>query len=207
MSADRGASSARPSLPASREFLLAANDGADRAQGGDGAPFVRLACTYVVTTRPGAVEPGWLSRLSFREARVEPMSRADREEFIDRWYKSAAIETRHRPRPGENLTVTAERLKSELADQTDLAALATNPLLCAMICALYRERQESLPESPSELCDALCQMLLHRHQEHETPDLTDAHFVTTWRELQYGQKRALSGRPRMEYGEQRRIVT
>jgi hypothetical protein len=147
-------------------------------------------CTYVVTTRPGAVAPGWLSRLDFIEARVEPMSRQDREEFIDKWYRSAALELKNRPRPGENLTQTAVSLKAELAEQAELGLLATNPLLCAMICALYRERQEKLPETPAELSEALCQMLLHR-RERETPGLADKHFLTSWRELKYSQKKEL----------------
>lgn len=147
-------------------------------------------CTYVVSTRPGAVEDGWLDRLDFTEAQVEPMSRGDREEFIDRWYRSAALELRHRPRPGEDLAQTASRLKIDLAAQSELAALATNPLLCAMICALYRERQERLPETSSELCEALCHMLIHR-RERESPGLEDAHFVTVWRELSYSQKKGL----------------
>jgi hypothetical protein len=147
-------------------------------------------CTYVVTTRPGAVEPGWLARLEFTEARVEPMSRQDREEFIDKWYRSAALELKQRPRPGENLILTASRLKAELAEQPELGVLATNPLLCAMICALYRERQEKLPETPAELSEALCHMLLHR-RERETPGLADKHFLSTWRALQYPQKKGL----------------
>ena len=147
-------------------------------------------CTYVVTTRPGAVAPGWLSRLDFLEARVEPMSRQDREEFIDKWYRSAALELKLKPRPGENLTQTAASLKAELAEQAELGLLATNPLLCAMICALYRERQEKLPETPAELSEALCQMLLHR-RERETPGLADKHFLISWRELKYAQKKEL----------------
>lgn len=147
-------------------------------------------CTYVVTTRPGAVAPGWLSRLDFIEAHVEPMSRQDREEFIDKWYRSAALELKLKPRPGENLTQTAANLKTELAEQAELGLLATNPLLCAMICALYRERQEKLPETPAELSEALCQMLLHR-RERETPGLADKHFLTSWRELKYAQKKEL----------------
>jgi Leucine-rich repeat (LRR) protein len=147
-------------------------------------------CTYVVTTRPGAVEDGWLSRLEFTEARVEPMSRRDREEFIDKWYRSAALELKQRPRPGEDLTLTAARLKTELVEQPELGLLATNPLLCAMICALYRERQEKLPETPAELSEALCQMLLHR-RERETPGLADKHFLPSWRALQYAQKKGL----------------
>jgi Leucine-rich repeat (LRR) protein len=147
-------------------------------------------CTYVVTTRPGAVAPGWLARLNFTEARVEPMGRRDREEFIDKWYRSATFELKQRPRPGEDLTLTASRLKAELAEQPELGILATNPLLCAMICALYRERREKLPETPAELCEALCHMLLHR-RERETPGLEGNHFLATWRALQYPQKKGL----------------
>jgi Leucine-rich repeat (LRR) protein len=147
-------------------------------------------CTYVVTTRPGAVERGWLSRLQFTEARVEPMSKPDREEFIDKWYRSAALELKHRPRLGEDLTKTGTRLKAELTDQPELGLLASIPLLCAMICALYRERQERLPETPAELCEALVQMLLHR-RERETPGLQDTHFLAAWGALQYPQKKGL----------------
>lgn len=85
-------------------------------------------CTYVVTTRPGAVESGWLARLSFTEARVEPMSRRDQEEFIEKWYRSAALELKTRLRIGEDLSLTASRLKSELIEQPELGKLATNPL-------------------------------------------------------------------------------
>ena len=148
------------------------------------------ACTYIVTTRPGAVDPGWLNRLGFVDARVEPMSRNDREEFISRWYKSAALELRSRPRLGEDLGQTAEHLKLELVEHPEMAALATNPLLCAMICALYRERRENLPETQPELCESLCQMLLHR-RERETPGLHTAHFFETWIELHYSQRKAL----------------
>jgi Leucine-rich repeat (LRR) protein/predicted MPP superfamily phosphohydrolase len=147
-------------------------------------------CTYVVTTRPGAVESGWLTRLNFTEARVEPMSRSDREEFIDKWYQSAALELKKRPRPGEDLNLTASRLKAELVEQPELGKLASNPLLCAMICALYRERNEKLPETPAELSEALCHMLLHR-RERETVGLGDKHFLESWRALQYSQKKEL----------------
>lgn len=71
-------------------------------------------CIYVVTTRPGAIEPGWLANLDFTEARVEPMSRSDRDEFIDKWYRSAALELKMYPTPGEDLNRTARFLKKEL---------------------------------------------------------------------------------------------
>lgn len=147
-------------------------------------------CTYVITTRPGAVPEGWLDREGFVDAYVEPMSKRDREEFVTKWFRSAALELQKRPRPGEDLRQTAMKLNAELVEQPELGVLATNPLLCAMICALYRERQEKLPESPAELAEALCNMLLHR-RERETPGLGHKHFSNAWRELQYGQKKAL----------------
>lgn len=147
------------------------------------------ACSYIVTSRQGAVPEGWLHRLGFSEATVEPMSRDDREEFIDKWFKSARHEIRTL-KVGEDLEKTAAGLKQELIDQPDLSLLAANPLVCAMICALYRERQEKLPETPSELCEALIQMLLHR-RERETPGMSDKHFVAEWRALLYPQKKSL----------------
>lgn len=147
-------------------------------------------CTYIITSRPGAIPAGWLERSHFQEVLVEPMNRVDREEFISKWFDSASLELKRRPRVNEDLKQTASNLKSELIDQPDLGLLASNPLVCAMICALYRERQETLPESPSELCEALVQMLVHR-REQETPDLTDAHFDAAWRALLYPQKRGI----------------
>ena len=136
------------------------------------------------------MESGWLARLNFTEARVEPMSRVDQEEFIGKWYRSAALELKNRPRLGEDLSQTASSLKAELIEQPELGKLATNPLLCAMICALYRERNEKLPETPAELSEALCHMLLHR-RERETVGLGDNHFLASWRALQYAQKKEL----------------
>ncbi len=146
-------------------------------------------CSYIVTTRQGAVTPGWLQRLNFTEATVEPMGRNDRDEFIDKWYRSAKLEIRSL-KFGEDLEKTAAGLKQELSDQPELGLLASNPLICAMICALYRERQEKLPETPSELCEALVQMLLHR-RERETPGMGDNHFLHEWRALLYPQKKSL----------------
>jgi hypothetical protein len=148
-------------------------------------------CTYVVTTRPGAVERGWLTQMAFEEARVEPMGRQDRAEFIDKWFESAALELHRYPRPGEDLQQTAMKLKAELEERPDVGRLARWPLLCAMVCAIFRERQEQLPDTPAELCEALCEMLLHR-RERETPGLQQKlHFTQSWAELTFPQKKTL----------------
>ena len=70
------------------------------------------------------------------------------------------------PRPGKpgDLTEMADRLKESLPENPPINRLAVNPLLLAMICALNRDRREDLPQTQSELCEALCQVLLHRRE-------------------------------------------
>lgn len=142
---------------------------------------------FLVSTRPSAVEEDWLSTLNFREARINPMSEVDREAFIDRWHEAVAEELRLMGKSAEDLPDYAENLKSELKDAPPIARLATNPLLCAMICALHRDQRQKLPESQSELCESLCKLLLHQRERES--DLKLSEFPRAYRNLSYRQKR------------------
>lgn len=143
---------------------------------------------WVVSTRPGAVADGWLSKLNFLEARIEPMSLNDQDEFIDKWYSAVALELRSTARRAENLEKLAASLKQELRETPGIARLAIYPLLCAMVCALYRERNQKLPETQAALCEDLCKMLLHR-RERETPDMSLVHLPPDYRKLDYEHKK------------------
>jgi Calcineurin-like phosphoesterase/NACHT domain len=143
---------------------------------------------WLVSTRPGAVTEGWLSKLNFLEARIEPMSLNDQDEFIDKWYSAVALELRSTARRAENLEKLAASLKQELRESPGIARLAIYPLLCAMICALYRERNQKLPETQAALCEDLCKMLLHR-RERETPDMSLVHLPPDYRKLDYEHKK------------------
>jgi Leucine-rich repeat (LRR) protein len=143
----------------------------------------------VISTRPGAVGAGWLAKLNFFEARIEPMSLADQDEFIDKWYSAVAAELRSTTRRAENLQKVAALLKQELRNTPSIARLAIYPLLCAMICALYRERNQRLPETQAAVCEDLCKMLLHR-RERETPELSLDHLLPTdYGKLDYEHKK------------------
>ncbi len=143
---------------------------------------------YIVSTRPGAVDSGWLSSLEFLEARIEPMSTDDQDEFIDKWYSAVSAELRASGRRPENLDKLAASLKQELRETSNIAKLAIYPLLCAMICALYRERNQKLPETQAALCEDLCKVLLHR-RERETPDMKLVHLPPDYRKLDYEHKK------------------
>jgi hypothetical protein len=117
------------------------------------------------------------------------MSDLDRSRFIDKWHQAVTIELGRLGRSGEDLPRLAEELKRQLPENPSVARLATNPLLCAMICALHRDRGQKLPESQSDLCESLCQVLLHRRERESGLDLSE--FPEPYRKLKYPQKRLI----------------
>ncbi|MBD1872113.1 leucine-rich repeat domain-containing protein [Nodosilinea sp. FACHB-131] len=119
---------------------------------------------YVVTTRPDAVERAEFYELGFVSARVEPMAPADRNTFIDRWHEAMEVQQRS-SNEFTDLRPLAKRLKHRLDETPAVARLAVNPLLCAVVCALHLQRRENLPETPVDLCEKLCEMLLDRRDK------------------------------------------
>ncbi|WP_405608833.1 NACHT domain-containing protein [Streptomyces sp. NBC_01511] len=159
-------------LTEGRGLLLV--DGVDEMPEADRARtkrwLVNLLIAYprtavVVTTRPTAVDDGWLSRGEFTEFQLLPMSRRDVTAFVQRWHNAARSIT---PRTSERAELDSyeAQLMSTLPRTQDLARLATNPLMCAMICALYRDRRGFLPDSRMKLYGAALTMLLIR-RDHE----------------------------------------
>ncbi|MFE6778723.1 NACHT domain-containing protein [Streptomyces sp. NPDC057702] len=115
---------------------------------------------YLVTSRPSAVREDWLGQDGFDELTLAPMSREDVAAFIGRWHTAARSgatgEAATRLDAYEHSLLTAVRT------QRDLGRLATNPLMCGLICALHRDRRGYLPHGRKELYDAALSMLLTR---------------------------------------------
>jgi len=141
----------------------------------------------VLTTRPKAVPPDWLKSLDFVEARVASMPKADVAQFVRQWHRAVGKELARRSQPDDSLAETAERLIDELEQNEAVARLATNPLLCAMTCALNRDTRGKLPESAAELCESLSHMLLHKRERESGLDLD--RFPEEYRDLSYQHKR------------------
>jgi NACHT domain/Trypsin-like peptidase domain len=116
---------------------------------------------FVVTTRPNAVDEGWLHGEAFTEFSLLPMSREDVTAFVERWHRAAGWLSKEAAAQAE-LDSYREQLMDALHRKPDLARLATNPLMCAMVCALHRDRRSFLPESRMELYAAALSMLLVR---------------------------------------------
>jgi predicted MPP superfamily phosphohydrolase len=119
---------------------------------------------YVVTTRPEAIEKIEFIEIGFLSARVESMAVVERNKFIDKWHEAMEVRLRRWNEPAD-LRPLAKRLKHRLEETPSVAKLTSNPLLCAVVCALHRVRNENLPETPVDLCEKLCEMLLKRRDQ------------------------------------------
>ncbi|MFD9080421.1 NACHT domain-containing protein [Streptomyces erythrochromogenes] len=112
---------------------------------------------YVVTTRPSAVPEDWLAGQGFTPHSLLPMELDDIRAFVSHWHRAARAEC-----PGEDLDAYEASLLEAVSARRDLARLATNPLMCALLCALNRDRRMHLPRARKELYDAALDMLLVR---------------------------------------------
>ncbi|MGX5211101.1 NACHT domain-containing protein [Streptomyces violaceus] len=111
----------------------------------------------VVTSRPSAVRDAWLENSRFAEFHLAPMPLDDVRAFIRLWH---AV-----PRPSgddREAAALAEALIAVVARRRELAQLASNPLLCALLCALHMQRRGFLPSGRTELYEAILSTLWGR---------------------------------------------
>ncbi|PSM44578.1 hypothetical protein C6Y14_05690 [Streptomyces dioscori] len=144
----------------------------------------------LVTTRPSAVPEGWLADGGFTELTVRPMSTRDVAVFVTRWHTAAATNATN-AQERAHLTTLEETLKDTVRSQRDLARLTTTPLLCALVCALHRDRRGHLPHGRMALYEAALSMLMHRRdrerdiEEPEGLSLTEHQSVQLLQRLAY----------------------
>jgi hypothetical protein len=112
----------------------------------------------VVTSRPTTSED-WLNVAKFKHCSLQSMTLGDVDAFVSHWH--AAIGSAL-PSESAQLDEMSERLMATLRARNPVRSLATSPLLCAMICALHRERSEQLPEDRMELYRVALELLLER---------------------------------------------
>ncbi|MEV7193833.1 NACHT domain-containing protein [Streptomyces sp. NPDC093510] len=114
---------------------------------------------WLVTSRPSAVREAWLTEEGFTELTLAAMRKAEVAAFIERWHAAAATGA-----PDEDAALAAyeTQLLEAVRTKPDLGRLATNPLMCGLICALHRDRRGFLPLGRKDLYTAALSMLLVR---------------------------------------------
>ncbi|GIH28463.1 hypothetical protein Aph01nite_67730 [Acrocarpospora phusangensis] len=136
-------------------------------------PYAR----YVVTSRPAAAGADWLRREDFGAASLQTMGWTDIKEFIEHWHRACGADLEGTPEE-RDLVVHQNSLLAAIRARRHLRQLATNPLLCALMCALYFDRRMQLPHDRMELYRVALEMLLER-RERERGSLAGRHLSKT----------------------------
>jgi predicted NACHT family NTPase len=130
------------------------------------------------------VEEDWLAREHFTEADLIEMRQADILTFIDHWHAAVAAELQD-DEEKVALPDLAASLKKVVLESRSIRHLTGSPLLCALVCALHRDRHRQIPKDRIELYEACCAMLLERRDAERHIQLGDYPLLT------YRQKRVL----------------
>lgn len=106
----------------------------------------------------------------FTSLTLEPMSPEDTEQFIGLWHTAVSRELRA-AEAQERLLRYERELVSLIQDRPALRTLTSNPLLCAMVCALNWDRNQRLPDDRMELYRIALELLLEgRDAERNVPE-------------------------------------
>ncbi|MFZ3493499.1 NACHT domain-containing protein [Streptomyces sp. 5.8] len=139
---------------------------------------------WLVTSRPSAVGQDWLTEEGFGELALSSMGRADTATFIKRWHAAA----RDGAESAAELDAYEAQLLTAVRTKADLGRLATNPLMCGLICALQRDRRGYLPHGRKDLYEAALSMLISRRdreRDMNVPDLREEPQLELLQRLAY----------------------
>jgi energy-coupling factor transporter ATP-binding protein EcfA2 len=129
------------------------------------------ACRVVVTSRPPAVGDDWLETAEFEHCALEPMGLSDLDEFIAHWHDAVAVDASEEER--ETLRERRLQIQRVVRRNAPLRRLATNPLLCAMLCAINRKDSAQLPDDRVELYRIALDALLQKRDAARKVDRSD----------------------------------
>ncbi|WP_371618784.1 NACHT domain-containing NTPase [Streptomyces sp. NBC_00454] len=139
---------------------------------------------WLVTSRPSAVGQDWLAEDGFTELALSSMGPADIAAFIRRWHAAARTGTAE----DADLDGYEAQLLRDVRSKPDLGLLATNPLMCGLICALHRDRHGYLPHGRKDLYEAALSMLISRRDRERdmpVPDLREEPQLDLLQRLAY----------------------
>lgn len=113
----------------------------------------------VLTSRSTAITKKWTNLEGFRHAELLPMQIDDVRAFISHWHhaakKSQTDATEH-----DRIDIAERHLLASIKENRTIRSLSTSPLLCALICALHRDKANKLPDNRMELYETALRMLI-----------------------------------------------
>ncbi|GHJ34705.1 NACHT domain-containing NTPase [Streptomyces sp. TS71-3] len=140
---------------------------------------------WLVTSRPSAVRENWLADDRFTELTLTAMNPSGVAAFIRRWHTAARTGD---PAEDAQLDAYETQLLDAVRGKPDLGRLATNPLMCGLVCALHRDRRGYLPHGRKELYESALSMLLTRRDRERDmagPELSEEPQLQLLQRLAY----------------------
>jgi hypothetical protein len=134
----------------------------------------------IITTRPSVNEK---LRCEYTNIEILPMNQRNIEKFIDYWHNAVLIEQGIEKK--EDAEIIKKKLNERIYYNEPISKLASNPLLCAMLCALHYKNNLVLPSDRNELYEECCKMLLDSRDSAREIKIFDKI------ELNYREKRAI----------------
>ena len=116
-------------------------------------------CPVILTTRPISEQHNFLGE--FRTAHLENMSHEDISNFISYWHRAVAQGLVDEAIV-HSLDASKERLITAISAIKSLRALATNPLMCAVLCTINLDRNCNIPREKGHIYQAAIELLLER---------------------------------------------
>jgi len=122
---------------------------------------------YVVTVRPFAVPTKWLGHrpYEFDQFDLLPLSAKGIRDFLYCWHEAAKRDQDAAKVAWlDECRAGLDALMQDTA-RPELRRLATSPLLCGLLCALYQDRDMELPRDRKSLLASALELLLFRWNE------------------------------------------
>lgn len=131
---------------------------------------------FILSSRTHAVQDiiwsTWFSNRQFHLTELQSLTLSSIVKFIANWHASVASELTLSSEQ-DNLEDLRIKLTKAVRRNIALRNVAKTPLLCAMICALHRERRAHLPSDRIELYRNCVEMLLERRDTERDIALDD----------------------------------
>lgn len=119
---------------------------------------------YIITSRSTALSSELTDNKSFHYTSLLPMEYAEIRSFVAHWH-AAALKNAASPDERDSIRTSEQLILATIRDKSGIKSLCNSPLLCALVCALNRERAGNIPENRMELYETALQMLVVRRDE------------------------------------------
>lgn len=117
--------------------------------------------TYILTSRPNALDENWYHFQDFRVVELLPMDPENIRKFVKHWHRAVAGYSPTK-KVLNDLSRHERLLNSHIEENIRVRNMASSPLLCAMLCALNIDRNSIIPRERGELYRVVLDVLVER---------------------------------------------